>query len=73
MSDYYDLPFNDILDWDEFSVILKEDDVLELEKILKSIPQGEYEKMHQNVLKVDKNFIFIWDSFFHSLDSTAGT
>jgi muconolactone delta-isomerase len=61
MSDYYDLPFNDILDWDKFSVILKEDDVLELEKILKSIPERKYEKMHQNVLKVDMNFIFIWD------------
>jgi len=61
MSDYYDLPFNDILDWDKFSVILKEDDVLELERILKSIPEGKYEKMHQNVLKVDMNFIFIWD------------
>lgn len=61
VSDYYDLPFNDILDWDKFSVILKEDDVLELEKILKSIPEGKYEKMHQNVLKVDMNFIFIWD------------
>ncbi|XP_061955991.1 probable glycosyltransferase At5g20260 [Populus nigra] len=56
MSDYYDLPFNDILDWDKFSVILKEDDVLELEKILKSIPEGKYEKMHQNVLKVRKHF-----------------
>jgi hypothetical protein len=61
VSDYYDLPFNDILDWDKFSVILKEDDVLELERILKSIPEGKYEKMHQNVLKVDMNFIFIWD------------
>ncbi|KAJ6358765.1 hypothetical protein OIU76_000482 [Salix suchowensis] len=56
MSDYYDLPFNDILDWDEFSVILKEDDVHELEKILKSIPEGKYEKMHQNVLQVRKYF-----------------
>lgn len=54
MSDYYDLPFNDILDWNAFSVILKEDDVPIMGEILKGIPEDMFEKMRQNVLKVDK-------------------
>ncbi|CAK7355300.1 unnamed protein product [Dovyalis caffra] len=53
LSDFYDLPFNDVLDWTNFSVILKEDDVPDLEKILKGIPEENYKKMHQNLLQVD--------------------
>ncbi|XP_011005594.1 PREDICTED: probable glycosyltransferase At3g07620 isoform X1 [Populus euphratica] len=56
MSDYYDLPFNDILDWNAFSVILKEDDVPIMGEILKGIPEDTFENMRQNVLKVSKYF-----------------
>lgn len=56
MSDYYDLPFNDILDWNAFSVILKEDDVPIMGEILKGMPEDMFEKMRQNVLKVSKYF-----------------
>ncbi|CAK7355310.1 unnamed protein product [Dovyalis caffra] len=56
LSDYYDLPFNDILDWNNFSVIIKEDNVPSLEKILEGIPEDKYKKMLQNVLQVRKHF-----------------
>ncbi|KAG5242020.1 glycosyltransferase [Salix suchowensis] len=56
LSDYYDLPFNDVLDWNNFSVILKEEHVPNLEKILKEIPEENYKKMHQNLLQVRKHF-----------------
>ncbi|KAJ6366395.1 hypothetical protein OIU77_002889 [Salix suchowensis] len=52
LSDYYDLPFNDVLDWNNFSV-----NVPNLEKILKEIPEENYKKMHQNLLQVDMNFV----------------
>ncbi|KAJ6741077.1 hypothetical protein OIU79_001078, partial [Salix purpurea] len=56
LSDYYDLPFNDVLDWNNFSVILKEEHAPNLEKILKEIPEENYKKMHQNLLQVRKHF-----------------
>ncbi|KAJ6419204.1 hypothetical protein OIU84_029339 [Salix udensis] len=56
LSDYYDLPFNDVLDWNNLSVILKEEHVPNLEKILKGIPEENYKKMHQNLLQVRKHF-----------------
>ncbi|CAK7355324.1 unnamed protein product [Dovyalis caffra] len=56
MSDYHDLPFNDILDWNSFSIIVKEDKVPDLEKILKGIPEEKFKKLSQNVLQVHKHF-----------------
>ncbi|KAI5582789.1 hypothetical protein BDE02_07G108700 [Populus trichocarpa] len=56
LHDYYDFPFNDVLDWNNFSVILKEEHVPDLEKILKGIPEENYKKMHQNLLQVRKHF-----------------
>ncbi|KAM7515807.1 hypothetical protein LguiA_005390 [Lonicera macranthoides] len=56
LSNYYDLPFNDILDWQKFSVILKEKDVYQLKEILKGIPDSEFVTLHHNLVKVQKHF-----------------
>ncbi|XP_026401339.1 probable glycosyltransferase At5g03795 isoform X2 [Papaver somniferum] len=56
LSDYYDLPFNDILNWRKFSVILKENDVYQLKGILKDIPEEQFVALHKNVVKVQKHF-----------------
>ncbi|KAF8404730.1 hypothetical protein HHK36_009619 [Tetracentron sinense] len=56
LSNYYDLPFNDILDWRKFSVILKEHDVYQLKYILKDIPDGEFVALHNNLVEVQKHF-----------------
>lgn len=64
LSDYYDLPFNDILDWKKFSVILKQKDVYQLKQILKSITQTEFVSLHNNLVKVRLPFSagmgFLW-------------
>ena len=52
LSDYYDLPFNDILDWRKFAVILRERDVYELKQKLKDIPYTEFVRLHMNLVKV---------------------
>lgn len=52
LSNYYDLPFNDILNWHKFAVVLKEKDVYQLKQILKSITQEEFVKLHNNLVKV---------------------
>lgn len=52
LSDYYYLPFNDILDWKKFSVIVREKDVYQLKQILKNITQEEFVALHNNLVKV---------------------
>lgn len=52
MSNYYDLPFNDILDWKKFSVILKETDVYMLKDILRNISEQHLMTLNQNLVKV---------------------
>ncbi|KAI8536441.1 hypothetical protein RHMOL_Rhmol10G0257400 [Rhododendron molle] len=56
LSNYYDLPFNDILDWRKFSVILEENDVYRLKQILKDISDSEFVALHENLVKVQKHF-----------------
>lgn len=53
LSNYYDLPFNDILDWHKFAVVLEEHDVYRLKQILKNISDAEFVALHKNVVKVD--------------------
>ncbi|XP_078182191.1 putative glycosyltransferase At5g03795 [Carex rostrata] len=56
LSDYYDLPFNDILDWSKFSLILKERDVYQLKDILKSVSHDQFVALHNNLVEVQKHF-----------------
>ncbi|KAF2316345.1 hypothetical protein GH714_041686 [Hevea brasiliensis] len=56
LSDYLDLPFSDILNWQKFSVIVKEKDVYNLKKILQDIPDEEYRTLQKNTIKVQKHF-----------------
>lgn len=52
ISDYYDLPFNDIIDWRKFAVVLREKDVYQLKQILKDIPDAEFVRLHKELVKV---------------------
>ncbi|CAK7355288.1 unnamed protein product [Dovyalis caffra] len=56
LSDYYDLPFHDVFDWNKFSVMVKENDFPRLKQILEGIPAETFEQMRQNVLQVRKHF-----------------
>lgn len=52
MSKYYDLPFNDILDWTQFSIVLKETDVYQLKYTLRSISEKHFITLNHNIVKV---------------------
>ncbi|KAL6517596.1 hypothetical protein OROMI_033297 [Orobanche minor] len=54
LADYFDLPFNDILDWRKFS---NESNVHDLKHILKAKAGGaDYRMLHDNLLKVQRHF-----------------
>lgn len=52
LSNYYDLPFNDILDWKKFSLVLKESDVCQLKAILKSVSDEAFVALHKSLVEV---------------------
>ncbi|KAI3445801.1 hypothetical protein Pfo_002466 [Paulownia fortunei] len=56
LADYFDLPFNDVLDWRKFSLILNESDVYRLKDILKAKAGPDFRTLHSNVLKVQGRF-----------------
>ncbi|KAK4438087.1 putative glycosyltransferase [Sesamum alatum] len=56
LADYFELPFNDVLDWTKFAVVLSEDDVYDLKYILKEKAGEEYRRLHSNLLKVQRRF-----------------
>lgn len=56
LSDYYDLPFNDILNWRKFSIILKEQDVVNLKRVLQSVTEQEYKALHRSLRQVQQHF-----------------
>lgn len=56
LSDYYDLPFNDVLDWRKFALVLRERDVYHLKDILKSITMEQFTALHTGLVQVQKHF-----------------
>ncbi|OMO72157.1 Exostosin-like protein [Corchorus olitorius] len=56
LSNHYDLPFTDILNWKSFSVIVNERDIPILKRILQGISSEEYAMLQSNVIKVRKHF-----------------
>lgn len=56
LSNYYDLPFNDILDWKKFSLVLTENDVYDLKSILKSIADEDFAALHKGLMEVSLLF-----------------
>ncbi|XP_047976806.1 probable glycosyltransferase At5g03795 isoform X1 [Salvia hispanica] len=56
IANHYDLPFQDILNWRSFSVIVATLDIPLLKKILNAISVEEYLILRNNVLKVRKQF-----------------
>ncbi|KAJ9174981.1 hypothetical protein P3X46_013570 [Hevea brasiliensis] len=60
MSEYYDFPFNDIINWKKFSIIVKEEDVYHLKEILKAISDEKYLELQKNTVKVQR--LFEWNS-----------
>ncbi|CAM6087736.1 unnamed protein product [Calypogeia fissa] len=56
ISDYYDLPLSDILDWSQFSIIISYTRIPDLKKILQAVTDEQYSVLYNNVLKVRRHF-----------------
>jgi hypothetical protein len=58
IADNFVLPFDDVLDWSAFSVVVPEIDVPRLKEILLEIPESRYVAMQSNVRKVQRHFLW---------------
>ncbi|CAJ2634687.1 unnamed protein product [Trifolium pratense] len=57
ISKNYSLPFNDVLNWSEFSVEIPVEKILEIKTILQNVSNDKYMKLYMNVMKVQKHFV----------------
>ncbi|KAK7292032.1 hypothetical protein RIF29_07661 [Crotalaria pallida] len=53
----YSLPFNDVLNWNKFSLEIPVAKIPEIKIILQSVSKSKYLKLHMNVLRVRRHFI----------------
>lgn len=60
ISDHYHLPLQGIVDWNTFSVIVPEFQILELKRILLEVSVAEVERMQEKLAVVYKKFV--WNS-----------
>ena len=57
ISNSYSLPFNDVLDWSQFSIQIPEAKIPEIKTILLGISKNKYLKMQERVLRVRRHFV----------------
>ncbi|XP_076958788.1 putative glycosyltransferase At3g42180 [Bidens hawaiensis] len=57
IKDHYVLPYNDVLDWSQFSVQISVDKIPEIKRILQEIPFSKYLELHKKVIEVQRHFM----------------
>ncbi|KAJ8768011.1 hypothetical protein K2173_020951 [Erythroxylum novogranatense] len=57
ISDNYELPFSDVLDWSKFSVNIPSSKIPQVKKILKGISERRYLMMQKRVMQVRRHFM----------------
>lgn len=57
ISDYYALPFSDVLDWTKFSVYIPSEKIPEIKTILKGISPKRYLQLQKRVTEVHRHFM----------------
>ncbi|KAH7658718.1 Xylogalacturonan beta-1,3-xylosyltransferase protein [Dioscorea alata] len=58
IADHFVPPFDEVLDWSAFSVIVAENDIPNLKDILLAIPLRKYISMQTNVKRLQKHFLW---------------
>lgn len=58
IADHFVPPFDEVLDWSAFSVIVAENDIPNLKDILLGIPLRKYISMQTNVKRLQKHFMW---------------
>ncbi|KAL7123443.1 hypothetical protein ACP275_01G104900 [Erythranthe tilingii] len=58
IADNFVPPLNEVLNWDEFSVVVAEKDIPNLKEILLAIPLKRYIVMQTNVKKLQRHFLW---------------
>ncbi|KAL5799133.1 hypothetical protein ACOSQ3_032206 [Xanthoceras sorbifolium] len=58
LSNYYDLPFANVLDWSKFSVVINTGEIPFLKKRLLSITRQMYLSMYHNLCQVRRHFVW---------------
>ena len=66
MSNGWDLPFSDVIDWVKFSIVLDESLLLQLPNILRGIKLD-------HVLSMKQQTIFVWKNYFSSVSQVIHT
>lgn len=56
ISDYYSLPFDDVLNWSKFSMQISSKRIPDIKTILKGVPHAKYLKLQRGVMKVQRHF-----------------
>jgi hypothetical protein len=56
VSDTHYLPWNDELDWNSFSVLIKHDQMQDIDQILKNISQQEIINKQNKICKIYENY-----------------
>lgn len=58
IADNFVPPFDDVLDWTKFSVIVEEKDIPDLKNILLNVSAEKYIDMHTSVQRLQKHFLW---------------
>jgi hypothetical protein len=66
ISDDFYLPWSDELDWSEFCVLIDEDNLRDVDSILKSISESDYQKLLDNGKKVYNEY-FTLEGMFQNI------
>ncbi|XP_020251612.1 probable glycosyltransferase At5g03795 [Asparagus officinalis] len=58
IADNFLLPFDEVLDWSAFSIVVAEEDIPNLKDILLKVSHRKYVSMHENVRRLKRHFLW---------------